>query len=223
MHNSIKLYNINSIQEIGPEQFLKTQKKEKKKLHEQVSQIPALDLLLLFFFPISSYLWPLIKINKTENNRNLICEYICTFCCHQSEMNDFFPKAPLRGSAKDTGEEKLSLKIDLWVVHLFVQSMERKKTFYAERLNQKFIINSQCFVQVTSGSKNKTNKKTPNIGTGCKKFGRKMCKCMTWSAKISMLNINAYQRAFPAKKACSYQIYQMDDQCQNYLFSISPS
>lgn len=40
--------------------------KKLKKLHVQILQIPALDLLLFFFFPISSYLWPLFQISKID-------------------------------------------------------------------------------------------------------------------------------------------------------------
>lgn len=65
-----------------------------------MSQIPALVLLLFYFFLQSSHLWPLLRFNGTENSMNLICAYVYTFSCHQPEVNDFFTIAPLRGSSK---------------------------------------------------------------------------------------------------------------------------
>lgn len=96
-------------------------------------------LLLLFFFP-SSHLWLLLKINGTENSKNLICEYVCTFCCYQSKVKDFFPMASLKRALKDSREGKL---------------------FFMDR-SLKLINNIQHFDQVFSG-------KQTNIGTWYRK------------------------------------------------------
>ena len=49
----------------GSQKFKKTLKSYMS-LKSYISVISALDLFLFFFFPISSYLWPLFQINKID-------------------------------------------------------------------------------------------------------------------------------------------------------------
>lgn len=96
-----------------------------------MSHIPELDLLWLllsfcfafllcfFAFLLSAKLTPVAfaQINGTENNENLICEYICTFCWYHSKVNDFFPVATLRSSSKRQWRREVILYGQIFAIH----------------------------------------------------------------------------------------------------------